>query len=522
MSSTSKKLPAMGMPVVDPTTGTMNPVWYQFFLTFSNAAITGSGGAGILASDGTLFFNRTLIGTANQITITNSTGASGNPTVSISNTYAGQTSITTVGTISSGTWAGTAIANSHLANGAVANLSGTNTGDQTITLTGNVTGSGTGNFATTIAAGVVTNAMLAGSIANSKLANGAVANLSGTNTGDQTNISGNAATVTTNANLTGPVTSTGNATAIANGAITNAMLANGAVANLSGTNTGDQTISDATITTTDITTNNASTTKHGFLKKLDNTATHYMDGTGAWSTPAGSGGSGTVTSVTYTGDGVVQSSTPTSAVTTTGTLTATLNTQTTKTFLAGPTSGSAATPTFRTIAVADVPTLNQNTSGSAASLSATLAVASGGTGVTAIPSFSAYDSAGTTITHGNIYTKVNLATEVYDTNSNFASSRFTPTVAGKYLICFQAALNSANVTTTNQYFAAIYLNGSLYSIGCEGAALATFVCNGGSNIVNMNGSTDYIEMYVYNGNVATDVATLVGQPYTFMSGVRVA
>lgn len=64
---------------------------------------------------------------------------------------------------------------------------------------------------------------------------------SGTNTGDQTNISGNAATVTTNANLTGPVTSVGNATAIANGAISNAMLANGAVANLSGTNTGDQT-----------------------------------------------------------------------------------------------------------------------------------------------------------------------------------------------------------------------------------------------------------------------------------------
>ncbi len=43
----------------------------------------------------------------------------------------------------------------------------------------------------------------------------------------------------TNANLTGVVTSVGNATSIANGAITNAMLANGAVANLSGTNTGD-------------------------------------------------------------------------------------------------------------------------------------------------------------------------------------------------------------------------------------------------------------------------------------------
>ena len=41
-----------------------------------------------------------------------------------------------------------------------------------------------------------------------------LAAITGTNTGDQTNITGNAATVTTNANLTGPITSVGNATAI--------------------------------------------------------------------------------------------------------------------------------------------------------------------------------------------------------------------------------------------------------------------------------------------------------------------
>jgi hypothetical protein len=40
------------------------------------------------------------------------------------------------------------------------------------------------------------------------------ASLSGTNTGDQTNISGNAATVTTNANMTGPITGTGNVTSV--------------------------------------------------------------------------------------------------------------------------------------------------------------------------------------------------------------------------------------------------------------------------------------------------------------------
>lgn len=40
-------------------------------------------------------------------------------------------------------------------------LTGTNSGDQTITLTGNVTGSGTGSFATTIASNVVTLGMMA-------------------------------------------------------------------------------------------------------------------------------------------------------------------------------------------------------------------------------------------------------------------------------------------------------------------------------------------------------------------------
>src|ERR1041384_1826771 len=42
---------------------------------------------------------------------------------------------------------------------------------------------------------------------------------------------------------------------------------------------------DADATLTDIATNNASTSKHGFLKKLDNDASHFMDGQGKWSAP---------------------------------------------------------------------------------------------------------------------------------------------------------------------------------------------------------------------------------------------
>lgn len=46
-------------------------------------------------------------------------------------------------------------------------------------------------------------------------------------------------------------------------------------------------VKDADLATTDVTTNNASTSKHGFLKKLDNNAAHFMDGTGNWTTPPG-------------------------------------------------------------------------------------------------------------------------------------------------------------------------------------------------------------------------------------------
>jgi len=100
-------------------------------------------------------------------------------------------------------------------------------------VTGTAAGLTAGNA--TLAATVTTNANLTGHITSSGNAAtlGAFtvaqlssalsdASISGNNTGDQTNITGNSATVTTNANLTGDVTSTGNATAIASDVIINA------------------------------------------------------------------------------------------------------------------------------------------------------------------------------------------------------------------------------------------------------------------------------------------------------------
>lgn len=46
-----------------------------------------------------------------------------------------------------------------------------------------------------------------------------------------------------------------------------------------------QQVADADLSFTDVATNNASTSAHGFLKKLSNTATEFMNGAGNWATP---------------------------------------------------------------------------------------------------------------------------------------------------------------------------------------------------------------------------------------------
>lgn len=77
----------------------------------------------------------------------------------------------------------------------------------------------------------------------------------------------------------------------------------------------------------------------------------FWAGDGTWKTP-----SGAVTSVGMTGDGTVFNSSVTgSPVTSSGTLAPSLKNQSANTILAGPTSGSATTPTFRSAVNADLP-----------------------------------------------------------------------------------------------------------------------------------------------------------------------
>ena len=72
-----------------------------------------------------------------------------------------------------------------------------------------------------------------------------------------------------------------------------------------------------------------------------------------------------------------------SPVTSSGTLTMTLASEAINTVFAGPGSGSASTPTFRALVAADIPAnITSNTTGSAGSLTGTVAIANGGTGAT--------------------------------------------------------------------------------------------------------------------------------------------
>ena len=102
---------------------------------------------------------------------------------------------------------------------------------------------------------------------------------------------------------------------------------------------------------------------------------------------AGTGG-GSVTSVS--GTGTVSGLTLTGTVTTSGSLTlggtlavtpSNFASQSANTFLAAP-NGLAGAPTFRNIVAADVPTLNQNTTGTASNVTGVVAVANGGSGQT--------------------------------------------------------------------------------------------------------------------------------------------
>ena len=163
--------------------------------------------------------------------------------------------------------------------------------------------------------------------------------------------------------------------------------------------------------------------------------------------------------------------------------------------LNGSTSGSV---TLSSPAVSGTTTLTlPTTSGTVITTGSTFA----GTG----PAFSAYASTTTTLS-ANTWTKINYATEDWDTNSNFASSRFTPTVAGYYQInaAFGEGLSTANMI----FYISIYKNGAPFRRMQYITTPTGWYTNVNiSAMVSCNGSTDYIEIYAYTSSAYTNNAS---------------
>ena len=136
--------------------------------------------------------------------------------------------------------------------------------------------------------------------------------------------------------------------------------------------------------------------------------------------------------------------------------------------------------------------------------------------VLAGPVFDAYLSANQSAPSIGVWTKVALNAKRYDTNSNFNTSnnRFVPTVAGYYQL--NGAVNFAS-GATSLTSCALYVNGSFYKSG-EALSGATAYQLLVKDIIYLNGSTDYVELYVY---VSSSTAIFGGAGYTGLSGTLV-
>jgi molybdopterin biosynthesis enzyme MoaB len=243
----------------------------------------------------------------------------------------------------------------------------------------------------------------------------------------------------------------------------------------------------------------------------DNTITTMDAPTFRAAIGAGTGG-GSVTSVS--GTGTVSGLTLTGTVTTSGSLTlggtlavtpSDFASQTANTFLAAP-NGSAGVPTFRAIVAADVPTLNQNTTGTAANVTGVVAFANGGTGQTTRQD--AMDALAGAVTsgqylRGNGTDVVMSAIQVADVptlNQNTTGSAATLTtgrtisISGDLTYTSPSFDGSANVTAAGT-LATVNANVGSFtnaSITVNGKGLITAASSGTAPVTSVTGTSPVV------------------------------
>jgi len=144
----------------------------------------------------------------------------------------------------------------------------------------------------------------------------------------------------------------------------------------------------------------------------------------------------------------------------------------------------------------------------------------GNSGSSITPSFSVHKN-GTNqagIVVGN--QKITWSAKSFDTNTNFdtTTSRYTPTIAGKYLFTTAVESNLA-VPATEAWQARIYKNGSSV---CDGSTSGSGGGNGASSVatcvLDANGTTDYFEVFLLS-SAANSVYGVVSA--TYFTGSRI-
>ena len=136
------------------------------------------------------------------------------------------------------------------------------------------------------------------------------------------------------------------------------------------------------------------------------------------------------------------------------------------------------------------------------------------------PAFRAYIDTGQAITSGS-QQKVTFGTENFDTNNNFATSRFTPTVEGYYQL--NATVRIAGPSTTAECMIVIWKDGVEYSRGnnVSGAEQGTnFYSLQVSDIAYANGTSTYFEIYIQQSS-GSNKDTTAGSNISHFSAVMV-
>ena len=145
------------------------------------------------------------------------------------------------------------------------------------------------------------------------------------------------------------------------------------------------------------------------------------------------------------------------------------------------------------------------------------------------PAFFAYLSSAQTGIGDDTNVKIQINTELFDSNGCYDNStnyRFTPNVAGKYMLFAQANVDSTAATNLRATDVRIYKNGSSTAISNINLTenMGRILAPSYSIIVDANGTSDYFEVYAQLNTNNSSTFSILGdstEHRTWFGGYRI-